>query len=233
MENEKFQPVVDLLEKLRRKVPPSHYNRKNGSSIQIIDMGHGGLVNGHYVTAPSKMCRHSEDFTFYEGVFDRALGYTIAYELLVANRNYIFVDTSDHDMTLMDRRRRIDRILPALTDMGYKPWLHSVHGNAAEVHQATGFELYTLPGYDDSDKIAELIFEEAKRLKWEMRRGSDGVDKEARFSILKNDCPSILTEWGFFTNYEQALQMCNPETISSIAVRMLHADIEIEKKEIL
>ena len=39
----------------------------------LIDAGHGGFMDGEYVTAPAKMYEHSPEEIFYEGVFNRQI----------------------------------------------------------------------------------------------------------------------------------------------------------------
>ena len=230
MENTKFQPVIELLDRLRKLLLPGSYV-KEGSTTCIIDMGHGGILDGRYVTAPDKMYKHSDDFTFYEGVFNRAVGYTLAYEMYKYNQSYILLNTSDHNMLLTKRCRLIE-------DWGYWAkntkdsdiYVRSIHGNAHGIHSANGVEVYTSPGQTLSDPLASIEFDALRKLGWRMRTDyRDGdPDKEERFTILTgHKYPAFLDELGFFTNYDQALAMCDPETISMMADFMFKAHMEI------
>jgi N-acetylmuramoyl-L-alanine amidase len=87
-------------------------------------------------------------------------------------------------------------------------FLVSVHANAGG---GTGWEVFTSVGETESDKIAQIFFEEAEKMFPEARmRGdeSDGdSDKEAHFYILRTTvCPAILTE-NFFMDHKKDLAL--------------------------
>jgi N-acetylmuramoyl-L-alanine amidase len=106
----------------------------------LIDPGHGGMVNGEYVTAPSKMYNHG-DFIFYEGVFNRELARKIAEELDKEGIDYEYIVKTNNDVSLTTRVRRANSI-GKLYDCVYL----SIHGNAAGVESANGIEIFTSIG---------------------------------------------------------------------------------------
>ena len=87
----------------------------------------------------------------------------------------------------------------------------SVHCNAAVNRQAHGFEVFTAPGQNRGDVLAERIIEEvakafpAMRIRVDMLDGDR--DKEARFTVLtRAEVPAALVEILFISNpTEEAL----------------------------
>ena len=211
-----------------------HMDGKSDQYV-IIDMGHGALdKSGNYITAPSKMAKH-DDFTFLEGVWTRSIGYTFAQELLHAGRNYVLL-VKDEDIPLMVRVARIKRIVEMLNGV---PYVNCIHGNAFGQNNVSGIEIYTSPKTTKADMPASEYFNQLAGLGWRMRAGyGDGdSDKEARFTMLtgpeKFGIPSILPEIGFYTNYEQAVEMCKPEIMDDIAHFMKEADVRVDYKDLL
>lgn len=213
----------------------------NGSSDQlmIIDSGHGGFSNnGKYVTAPKKMFKH-KNFTFYEGVWNRAVAWSLADKLGNTQRNYIILCAGYNDISLIERVQNVARVAKLVKAKGLKPYVHSIHANAFGMESVNGVEVYTSPGESDSDPLAAIYFEQLSKLGWRMRPDYShvGPDKEARFTMLTGpeayDVPAILTETGFYTNEEQAIEMCMPDTIDHIVELMLQADIQIDYKDLL
>lgn len=232
----KFTPVIERYRTLQRTIPPSYMDGKS-DQVTIIDMGHGGLSpdNKIYATAPKKMAKH-KDFTFLEGPWTRAVGYSFARELGLAQRNYAIIST-DKDIPLLKRVQLIKFITNQFP--GKKFYVNCIHGNAFGLEKVGGVEVYTSPGATRADPIASEYFNQLAGLGWRMRAGyGDGdSDKEARFTMLtgpeKFGIPSILPEIGFYTNYDQAVEMCQPDTMDDIAQFMKEADIRVDYKDLL
>jgi N-acetylmuramoyl-L-alanine amidase len=98
----------------------------------------------------------------------------------------------------------------------------SIHGNAAENKSARGWEAFTSRGQTQSDIYAELLYKEVKKAypNWVYRSDlTDGdMDKEERFFVLtKTLMPSVLSENGFFTNFQDAKMMFDPSFQNTIA----------------
>ena len=81
-------------------------------------------------------------------------------------------------------------------------------------------------GQDESDRIADIIYGRTVTLLqndvYRMRtdKWSDGdIDKEANFAILRNECPSILIEHGFFDEPNDAALLRDPGIISRAPTR--------------
>ncbi|MCF6184235.1 MAG: N-acetylmuramoyl-L-alanine amidase [Bacteroidales bacterium] len=165
-------------------------------SLIILDNGHGGIINGKYVTAGKRSPVWSDGSQLFEGVFNRQIVDGIAAELDKLNINFDLLVPDDKDVPLRERVRRAN-----YADNG-KSLLISVHSNAGG---GEGVEIFTSPGETKSDKIATVFGEEFKRtfpdkkLRTDYRDGD--LDKEAKFTIIyKTRMPAILTENFFMDN---------------------------------
>jgi N-acetylmuramoyl-L-alanine amidase len=110
----------------------------------------------------------------------------------------------------------------------------SIHGNAATSPNARGFEVFTFPGQTQSDIYAEFLYKEVKKSypNWVFRPDTtDGDhDKEERFYVLtKTLMPSVLSENGFFTNFQDAKMMFDPLFQNTLA--KCHAKAVIDYAE--
>ena len=174
--------------------------------IIILDPGHGGIVNGVYVTAPKKMYVHENGPTIYEGVWNREIVKKLEYILHGRGIPCVNVAPTAEDTPLKDRVETANRYAKAFDNNAL---YISIHANAGG---GKGFEVYTSPGQTKSDEIAERWVEEmALEFPDRVARGdnSDGdKDKEANFYVLKHTtCPAILTESFFMDNLEDAKEM--------------------------
>lgn len=80
-----------------------------------------------------------------------------------------------------------------------------IHCNGAVAPDANGFEIYTTPGQNNSDKLATAIFESWGKSFPTQRKRTDfkdnDPDKEANYKVLREaHCPACLIELGFITN---------------------------------
>lgn len=107
-------------------------------------------------------------------------------------------------------------------------FLISVHGNMAmNPGEGAGWEIWTSPGETESDEIATVFFESAKKHlpQFKMRSDhSDGdPDKESKFWILVHTlCPAVLTENLFYDNENECKFMLSDEGRNTIA--QLHVE---------
>ena len=108
----------------------------------------------------------------------------------------------------LTRDSDIDVALTARADMA-NAWradaFVSIHCNAAVNRQAHGFEVFTSPGQNRSDVLAEEIIKAvalafpALRIRRDMTDGDS--DKEARFTVLtRARIPAVLVEMAFISN---------------------------------
>lgn len=103
----------------------------------------------------------------------------------------------------------------------------SIHGNASFKYPgANGIETYHHPMSSQGLFFAEIFQRELiKETGWRDR----GV-RTAYFHVLrKTTMPAILTENGFYTNYEECMKMLNPSWQKRIAYAHYRAILEIER----
>ena len=196
----------------------------DSNNIWALDAGHG-------VDTPGKRSPKWDNGTqLFEWQYTRKIREAIIELLELYNISYYIVNPEDYDVGLTERANRINQVRYKHTKT--EVIAVSIHGNAAGVESATGYEVYTSPGETKSDPVAEVFFKHAEKTKlFRMRRDtSDGDnDKEARFTILtKTNGPAILTESGFYTNEYECSQMLDGNYIKKIAAMHVTAILEIE-----
>ena len=206
----------------------------------FLDAGHGGinskvkLPNG-YTTYPSKCSQHNNGIFhsygwFFEGVFNRAVTNLIEQYLNDWGMTTMKVYDEIIDTPLS---KRVQKANFAAKNYSRSLYL-SIHGNAAENKSARGFEVFTFPGQSESDVYAEFLYKEVKKSypNWVYRSDlTDGDhDKEERFYVLsKTLMPSVLSENGFFTNFQDAKMMFDPTFQNTLA--KCHAKAVIDYAE--
>lgn len=164
------------------------------------------LDNGHGKNTPGKCSlRWADGAQLYEYEFNRDIVRRIADKLASKGITFDLITPELTDIPLHQRANRVNHICNV---NGVKNCLLiSIHSNASENHNATGWEVWTTPGKTLSDSYAELFYKKAQAAfpGWKMRSDTtDGDhDKEARFAILRKSlCPAILTE-NFFMDFEK------------------------------
>ena len=168
--------------------------------IFFIDSGHGGMLNGAYLTAPAKMHRFPDGMTAYEGVTNRLVKDFVIKHGTQAGLKLIDVCPTVLDLPLQQRVNFVNDLSRLYGSANCL--LISLHSNAGG---GTGFEIFTTRGETLSDKYGTLFFQRFKEKfpKIQLRTdfADNDPDKEADFYIQKNTiCPSILLEWLFFDN---------------------------------
>lgn len=175
--------------------------------IVLLDNGHGGLINGQYVT-PGKRKDWGNQGIIYEGEFNRAIVAGIIEQLTLLNIPYVNIAPEYRDVRLETRVKRANAY-PARGS-----FYLSIHSNAGG---GEGSEIFTSPGNTKSDRIA-TVFGEAYQNEFPNRRlrtdFSDGdLDKERRFYVLtKTKMPAILTENFFMDNFDEFKTILNTRT---------------------
>lgn len=188
--------------------------------IYLIDSGHGGFINGKYVTAPSKMHKFNNSEIAYEGVINREIKKLLINHMLIENIRYIDICPTEFDLSL---DARVDIANRYCTEFGTSNCLFiSLHSNAGG---GNGFEIWTTRGQTLSDKYATRFYKKFSEYFPDitMRKDfSDGdADKESNFYVLANTkCSAILPEFLFFDNY-QDYQKLTSFTYQGIYVDMM------------
>ena len=203
--------------------------------IILLDPGHGGLINGKYVTAPRKMYKHENGLIIYEGVWNRSIVAKLCYLLKSAGVPVVNVANTEEDKPLSDR---VEEANKWAKQYGAKNALYiSIHANAGK---GKGFEVYTSKGETMSDPVANKYMEAmAEQFPDRVARmdTTDGdKDKEANFYVLKKTaCPAILTESFFMDNLEDAREMvtyAGMEKVVQAHLKTIYAFLNDELKPV-
>ena len=113
--------------------------------------------------------------------------------------------------------------------------LLSLHSDAFTKESANGWSAFTYYGETKSDKVATILYEEAKKARLKLRTDfSDGdPDKEANFYILrKTNCPAVLIENLFMTNKKDYQFLMSEKGQNKLAKMIFKAIQRIEKENI-
>lgn len=164
----------------------------------LIDNGHGVDTLGK--CAPDK--------SILEYAYTRELAAAIYDRLTVCNNiKPILITPERKDISLSERVKRINNYVNRYGAANCI--MISIHLNAAGSGQwmnGTGWECYTTPGQNNSDKLATLLYNKAAKVFGNNVRirtdNTDGdPDKEANFYIIRGaNCPAVLTENLFMDN---------------------------------
>ena len=159
---------------------------KKNNKVIILDNGHGQETPG----------KRSPDGEFREYAWCRTFVKILKSELERFGYRVIELVPEQEDISLSVRCKRVNELCKL-----YNCILVSIHNNAAGDGKtwmnATGFEVWTSPGNTKSDKLAELICEEAiaEGIKLRSDKSDGDLDKESSFTILtKTSCPAVLIE---------------------------------------
>lgn len=186
----------------------------------ILDAGHGGMVNGQYVTPGKRSPVWPDGRQLFEGVFNRMVVRRIADLCQNAGIQCTILVPEELDISLGERVRRANAIASQTPSI-----FVSVHSNAGG---GTGWEVFTTPALTHSDPVATVFFNSARKFlpTFKMRADfSDGdPDQESNFYVIKNTiCPAILTENLFMDTLNPDCELLmSPQGVETIA--QLHFD---------
>ena len=183
----------------------------------ILGAGHGALQPG------KRSPMWSNGTQLFEWQFNRHIVRIIAAELTRAGIEYTdLVPEKEVGAFLTERVNRVKRIETTLP----KIWI-SVHGNAANNKDATGIETWYRQNDHNSRLIASKFQSElVNRLGWIDRGIMQKSGPKKEFYIFKHspsDVPVILTENGFYTNFEQCQAMLQRNVQQVIAESHIEA----------
>ena len=154
------------------------------------------LDNGHGIDTPGKK---SPDGLFFEWEWTRMFVKKLKAELEILGYLVFVIVPEDEDIKLSERARRANDII---AQYGASNCVFiSIHNNAAgngnKWYNATGWEVYTTIGNNNSDKLATCLVNACNSLGIKLRGDFiDGdPDKESNFTVIyKTNCPAVLTE---------------------------------------
>jgi len=192
----------------------------------LIDAGHGGMLEGKYMTDPKwgKFYKHSETFTAYEGVTNRKIAGELMAKLSQASIPFVQIHHEFKDTPLSGLVAKANAIA------GDRIYL-SIHSNAGK---GKGFEVFTSKGETRSDKYAEIFCNQLVKdfPAWPLRQDTrDGdKDKEEDFYVLKNtNCPAVLVELLFFDEINQAEFLNSAIGQERLAESLFQSILQIQK----
>ena len=167
------------------------------------------IDNGHGHNTPGK---RSPDGKFLEYAYNREIARRVVADLTDRGYNAQLLVPDPEDIPLTERVRRINAHCNTLGKSNVI--LISIHvnaaGNGTKWLNATGWSCYTSKGQTTSDRIAECLYEAAKKNFPDRRIRTDYSDNdpdwEENFYILRHSlCPAVLTE-NFFMDNPQDLE---------------------------
>lgn len=191
----------------------------------LLDAGHGGIINGHYVTAPRKMHHFADGLTVYEGVINRLICNKLV-KLIEGKYDYRLIHSEEDDLSLAIRVARADNEF----QKDPRCIFLSIHSNAGG---GSGNEIFTSTGQTKSDRVAQIFCEVYKKQFPQTKFRNDLVDgdddKEAEFYVLrKTDCPALLVENLFFDNRTEAEFLMSERGQNHIADCLFHCIEAVE-----
>ena len=180
--------------------------------IWLFDAGHGGIVDGQYMTSGKRSPVWDDGTQYFEGVGNRQIVEKLKKK---CDEQYIYnfdVVESNYDVSLSERVKIANQYHKTLGKCIYV----SIHSNGFSKESANGYSVYTSKGETKSDRIAEVFIDNMMeyfpdhKLRKDTRDGDK--DKEAQFYVLrKTICPAILIENFFMTNYRECKLLMNEE----------------------
>lgn len=164
------------------------------------------IDNGHGINTPGKC---SPDKRIREYKYTREIAREVARRLKAQGYDVELLVPEDADIRLGERCNRVNAWCDRLGSKNV--CLVSIHLNAAGNGQwmsARGWEAWTSKGQTQGDKLADCLYDAAKKylpqgtkIRTDMSDGDR--DKESNFTILyRSKCPACLTENLFQDNKE-------------------------------
>lgn len=197
------------------------------------------LDNGHGSNTPGKRSPEKEDGSrFFEWEFNRIVTKLLYQRFKASGYNPIILVPETQDISLSERVRRINNIVKKYDASNCV--LLSIHVNAAGNQDkwlsARGWSAWTTKGQNNSDKLAECLYEAAEKIfladsvlkdsykeeKTQKLIRMDLSDKdkdwEANYTIIKGaNCPAVLTE-NFFQDNRKDVQLLESQHIIDLIV---------------
>jgi N-acetylmuramoyl-L-alanine amidase len=163
----------------------------------MIDPGHGGHDSG--AMGPSRT-RESDVALAVSLMIAGHFSSDSSHEIMLTRYADVFVELGDR--------------CSIANDWGADAFI-SIHCNAADSAAASGFEVWTSPGWTPADPIATSIWQTLRGTFPDMRARldvSDGdPDKESRFQVLVGtEMPAVLVELGFISNPDEEKRLTWP-----------------------
>lgn len=178
------------------------------------------LDPGHSKQTPGKRSPKLEDGTrFLEYEYNRKLGKLIGDRLTEMGVEWCFTcDIDDeNDMSLTSRANVANAKAKIY---GYRNVLlisihHNALGNGEEWYDADGWSVWTTNGETISDRYAKAATRAAKEVLEPLGIRVRGEYEQNFTVIFKTVCPSILIEYGFYTNKKEVKWLMSEEGLQA------------------
>lgn len=190
--------------------------------IFLLDPGHGGMINGKYVT-PGKRSPEIPPGV-YEGVVNRKIVARLSQYCEDNKISYSNIVPELEDISLSERVKRANKVHTIYSNTIYV----SVHCNAAGNgwNSANGIETFAYKN-NTNQHIAKFFQDSLIKETGARDRGV----KSANFYVLRNtNMPSTLLECGFMTNLEEAKLLATDKYVDMIAYSCARAMKNINKQ---
>ena len=176
------------------------------------------LDNGHGIETPGK---RSPDCKFREYKWCREFVQKLKYELQQLDYLVFDIVPEADDIGLTPRAKRANEII---SKYGSDNCIFiSIHNNAAgngdKWYNASGWEVWTTEGQNNSDKLAECLTDACIEVGIKLRSDkSDGDnDYESNFTVIqKTNCPAVLTENMFMDSKNDVEFLTSQEGIDKL-----------------
>ena len=201
--------------------------------LWVLDAGHGGVINGEYVTQGKRSPIWDDGSQYFEEVGNRNICNKLVQKLNKHDIECInIMEGINQDISLPERCAIANKIYDKNKNMIFI----SQHSNGFTKESANGFSIYTSRGETKSDQIATYFYESMEKEfpKHKSRKDyTDGdADKEANFYVLKHTkSPAILIENFFMTNYKESKQLMSQRFVNRIVESHYLAIKNIEDSE--
>lgn len=192
--------------------------KSKSNTCVIIDAAHGANVPGK--GSPYSLNKVQPHLEFREYLWSREICCMLAAELEKIGLEVLFTVTGDDEPGILYR------YMVANNHINQHPEMHhifvSIHANAAgngkKWCNARGWSAYTTPGQNNSDKLAECLYETMEYcsrgtdIKIRKDKSDGDSDYESNFAVLKGvKCPAVLTENLFQDNEDDVRLLLNPD----------------------
>jgi len=199
---------------------------KNSFTI-ILDPGHARDTSGK--RSPYSLQRVRPKIYFEEWQFNRDIVFRIKSLLENDGIDVFITTTSDKDgtkdVTLATRAKRANDYIKQFNRRGLFLSIHAnAAGNGTQWMNARGWSVWTTKGQNNSDKLADCLYEAAKecfpsviKIRTETYEDKDN-DYEKDFTVIKKaNMPAVLTENLFYDNIEDCTYLNTEEGKDTIA----------------
>lgn len=176
----------------------------------VIDCGHSKQTAG----------KHSPDKRFMEYEYNRILGKMIGERLTKLGIEWCFTYPIDAEYDLSLSKRASVANQKSKIYGSKNVLLLSIHHNAASMGEwvnAEGFSVWTTNGKTISDKYANIILDVAKETLIPLGIKVRGHYEKNFTVIYKTTCPSVLVEYGFYTDKDEVEWLMSDEGLNTNA----------------